>query len=376
MDIYNVYNKWNIEPVKGYMTTIWDKNGVEYTDLYGGHAVISIGHSHPLYIKRIEEQLEKIGFYSNAVNNSLQTDLAYKLGEMCGYPDYSLFLCNSGAEANENALKAASFETGRKKILALNNSFHGRTSGAVEATDNDSIKSPFNKNNNVVFVPINDSDAAIFELNTHEYAAFIIEGIQGVAGIYEPETEFLHKIARACKESGTLLIVDEIQSGYGRTGKFFAHQYAGIKADIVTMAKGIANGFPMGGVIFSPEIKAKQGMLGTTFGGNHLACAAALAVLEIMKSENLIKNAVEIGDIIINGLHNSLSIKEIRGKGLMIGIELKHGYENLRERLLFEEHYFTGGAGKNVIRILPPLCLTKETALNFISAFKKIEAND
>lgn len=372
MDLFNVYPLWNIEPVKGEGCRIWDKDGVEYLDLYGGHAVISVGHSHPVYTKRIKDQVEKLGFYSNAVQNGLQKELAKKLGEVCGYPDYSLFLCNSGAEANENAFKLASFHTGRKKILAMGKAFHGRTSGAVEATDNPKIQAEFNKNNNVVFVPLNDIKATEKELATKDYAAVVIEGIQGVAGIFAPTKEYMQAIRKACDETDTVLILDEIQSGYGRSGKFFAHQHYSIEADIITVAKGIANGFPMGGVLISPKIKAVFGMLGTTFGGNHLACAAAIAVLDIIKEENLVENAANIGSYLMENLKGNKAIKELRGEGLMIGIELNEGYTDLRNRLLFERHIFTGGAGANVMRLLPPLCITKEIADKFLEAFNSL----
>lgn len=372
MELFDVYPLWNIEPVKGDGCLIWDREGNEYIDLYGGHAVISIGHSHPVYKQMLRGQIEALGFYSNAVLNSRQKELAHKLGEMCGYADYSLFLCNSGAEANENAFKLASFHTGRKKILAIGKAFHGRTSGAVEATDNPKIQSEFNRNNNVVFVPLNDIEATQKELEKKEYAAFIIEGIQGVAGIFTPDDKYLQKVRQLCTETGTVLILDEIQSGYGRTGKFFAHQYAGIKADIITVAKGIGNGFPMAGVIISPEIKAVYGMLGTTFGGNHLACMAAIAVLKVMSAEKLVENAKIMGDYLMAGLRENKAIKELRGRGLMIGIELNEEYSDLRNRLLFEKHIFTGGAGKNVIRLLPPLTLTKEIADRFLQAFNEL----
>lgn len=372
MELFDVYPVWDIEPVKGRGCKIWDKNGIEYLDLYGGHAVISIGHSHPVYVEAIKKQVENLGFYSNSVKNSLQKELAVKLGEICGYPDYNLFLCNSGAEANENAMKLASFHTGRKKILALSKAFHGRTSGAVEATDNLNIQSEFNRNENVVFVEINNIEQAEKELTTRKYAAMIAEGVQGVAGIYVPETGYLKKLRELTTETGTLLIMDEIQSGYGRTGKFFAHQYAGISPDIITVAKGIANGFPMGGVIISPKIEAKYGMLGTTFGGNHLACAAAVAVLDVLKKENLIENAAETGKFLMEKLNGNKAIKELRGNGLMIGIELNEGYMDMRNRLLFEKKIFTGAAGKSVIRLLPPLCITKEEGKRFIEAFNDL----
>ena len=372
MDMFDVYPVWDIEPVKGEGCRLWDKDGVEYLDLYGGHAVISIGHSHPVYVEAVKRQVEKLGFYSNSVKNSLQKELASKLGQMCGYPEYSLFLCNSGAEANENALKLASFHTGRKKILAISKAFHGRTSGAVEATDNPSIQSEFNRNNNVTFIRMNDIAEAERELNTKEYAALIIEGVQGVAGIFIPEASYMQQIRELTEKTGTVLILDEIQSGYGRTGKFFAHQHAGIKADIITVAKGIANGFPMGGVIISPQIKAKYGMLGTTFGGNHLGCAAAVAVLDVMKSENLIENAAKTGDYLTGRLQGNKAIKALRGIGLMIGIELHDNYLEMRNKLLFKKKMFTGAAGKSIIRLLPPLCITMEQADRFIEAFNDL----
>lgn len=373
MKLFDVYPLWNIEPVKGQGCHIWDKEGREYLDLYGGHAVISIGHCHPTYNRMLKEQIDNLGFYSNAVQNGLQRELATRLGEMCGYPDYNLFLCNSGAEANENAFKVASFNTGRKRILAISKAFHGRTSGAVEATDNPKIQAEFNKNNNVTFVPINDIEAARKELEKREYAALIIEGIQGVAGIFVPDSNYLNSLREICDATGTLLILDEIQSGYGRTGKFFAHQHSGVKADIITVAKGIGNGFPLSGVIISPKIEASYGMLGTTFGGNHLACTAAIAVLEVMKEERLVENAAIMGEYLMDQLKGHKAIKELRGKGLMIGIELNEGFTTLRNRLLFEKQIFTGGAGANVIRLLPPLCITREIADRFIAAFTELE---
>ena len=376
MNLFDVYPLWNIEPVKGQGCKIWDKEGKEYMDLYGGHAVISIGHSHPTYVKMVQEQVSKLGFYSNAVQNQLQKDLAKELGEICGYPDYALFLCNSGAEANENALKVASFHTGRKKILALGKAFHGRTSGAVEATDNPKIQAEFNRNGNITFIPINDLAAAQQELEKKEYAAIIIEGIQGVAGIYTPDANYLKGVRELCDATGTVLIMDEIQSGYGRSGKFFAHQHADVKADIVSMAKGIANGFPVGAIIVSPEIKPWHGMLGTTFGGNHLACAAALAVLKVIREENLVENAAAMGSYFMEKLQKYVgtdkAIKELRGTGLMIGIEVNPGYEELRNRLLFEKSIFTGGAGKSIMRLLPPLCVGKDEADRFFNALEEL----
>ena len=372
MNLFDVYPLWDIEPVKGSDTTLWDKDGNIYTDLYGGHAVISVGHCHPHYVKKVQEQAAMLGFYSNAVQNSLQKELAAKLDKLCGYDDYALFLCNSGAEANENALKVASFHTGKPKVLAFNKAFHGRTSGAVAATDNPKIQAPFNKTGNIVFAPLNDLAAVEAELSKGDFAAVIIEGIQGVAGIYEPTTEFMQGLRELCDRLSVVLILDEIQSGYGRTGKFFAHQHYGIKADIITTAKGMGNGFPIGGVIISPSIRPSYGMLGTTFGGNHLACAAAIAVLEIIEKENLIENAARIGEYFRQELSSDKAVKEYRGKGLMIGLELKDEYIGLRDKLLFEKHFFTGAAGAGVIRLLPSLTVSRETAESFVKAWKEL----
>ena len=372
MNLFDVYPLWDIEPIKGSGTTLWDKDGNIYTDLYGGHAVISVGHCHPHYVKKVQEQAATLGFYSNAVQNSLQKELAAKLGKLCGYDDYALFLCNSGAEANENALKVASFHTGKPKVLAFNKAFHGRTSGAVAATDNPKIQAPFNKTGNIVFAPLNDLAAVEAGLSKGDFAAVIIEGIQGVAGIYEPTTEFMQGLRELCDRLSVVLILDEIQSGYGRTGKFFAHQHYGIKADIITTAKGMGNGFPIGGVIISPSIKPSYGMLGTTFGGNHLACAAAIAVLEIIEKENLIENAARIGEYFRQELSSDKAVKEYRGKGLMIGLELNDEYIGLRNKLLFEKHFFTGAAGAGVIRLLPSLTVSQETAESFVKAWKEL----
>jgi acetylornithine aminotransferase len=372
MNLFEVYKLWDIEPVKGLDTTLWDKDGAVYTDLYGGHAVISVGHSHPHYVKMISDQLGKLGFYSNAVQNSLQKDLATRLGRVCGYDDYELFLCNSGAEANENALKVASFHTGKAKVLAFRKAFHGRTSGAVAATDNPKIQAPFNSTENIVFAELNNLESVETELSKGDFAAVIVEGIQGVAGIYEPTTEFLMGLRRLCDTYGCVLILDEIQSGYGRTGKFFAHQHYDVRADIVTMAKGMGNGFPIGGIIISPAIKASFGMLGTTFGGNHLACTAALAVLDIIENEHLVENAAKIGEYFATAFKDDKAIKEYRGKGLMIGLELKEEFIGLRDRLLFERHFFTGGAGAGVIRLLPSLTISQETAESFVNAWKEL----
>lgn len=372
MNLLEVYKLWDIEPVKGLDTTLWDKDGNVYTDLYGGHAVISVGHCHPHYVHMLSEQLGKLGFYSNAVQNSLQRDLASRLGRVCGYDDYALFLCNSGAEANENALKVASFHTGKAKVLAFRKAFHGRTSGAVAATDNPNIQAPFNETSNIVFAPLNDLEAVEAELGKGGFAAVIIEGIQGVAGIYEPTHEFMHGLRKLCDRFGCVLILDEIQSGYGRTGRFFAHQHHGVQADIITMAKGMGNGFPIGGVLINPSIKATYGMLGTTFGGNHLACTAALAVLDIIENEHLVENAARMGDYFAEAFKDDKAIREYRGKGLMIGMELNDGYVGLRDRLLFEKHFFTGAAGAQVIRLLPSLTISQETAESFVNAWKEL----
>ncbi len=376
MDTFKVYKLWDIEPVRGLDTTLWDKDGVEYTDLYGGHAVISIGHCHPHYVKMLQEQLTRLGFYSNAVQNSLQTELAHRLGRISGYGDYSLFLCNSGAEANENALKLASFATGRAKVLAFAKSFHGRTSGAVAATDNPKIRAPFNASPNVSFVPLGSLEAVERALSGGEYAAVIIEGIQGVAGIYEPGDGFLRELRTLCSRYGTLLILDEIQSGYGRSGLFFAHQRSGIRPDLITTAKGMANGLPIGGVLISPDIRPEYGMLGTTFGGNHLACTAALAVLDVIENEHLVENAARVGEHFREAFDGKdgldPALKEYRGRGLMIGLELKAEQIGLRDRLLFEKHFFTGAAGASVIRVLPPLTISIQTADRFVAAWKEL----
>lgn len=372
MNLFDVYSLWNIEPVRAKGCRVWDRDGVEYLDFYGGHAVISIGHSHPVYVKAIQDQAVKIGFYSNSVINSLQTELAEKLGEQSGYPDYSLFLCNSGAEANENALKLASFQTGKKRIIAFSGSFHGRTSGAVAITDNPSIQSPFNTGHEVTFVPLNDTDKILRELEKGDVAAVIAEGIQGVAGIFVPENGFMQQLEKACHKHRVVLILDEIQSGYGRTGRFFAHQHAGIRPDIITLAKGMGNGFPIGGMLISPEFKAKKGMLGTTFGGNHLACTAAIAVLDVMKGEALVENASQAGNYLQDELSKLNGIKEIRGRGLMLGIDPAPEYSDIRDKLLFKSHIFTGGAKNNVMRLLPPLSVKKEEIDIFLKETKKL----
>lgn len=369
MTLFNVYSLYPVEPVRGKGCFVYDAAGTEYLDLYGGHAVISIGHAQPDYVKAISEQAARLGFYSNSVESSLQTALAEKLGRASGYGDYSLFLCNSGAEANENALKLASFQTGRAKVLAFSKAFHGRTSGAVAATDNPSIRSPFNGTPNVEFTPLNDLEAARAKLATREFAAVIIEGIQGVSGIHCPTDEFLRGLRTAATETGTQLILDEIQSGYGRTGRFFAHQWAGIRPDLITMAKGMGNGFPIGGVLIAPHFEARPGLLGTTFGGSHLACAAAIAVLDVMEREKLVENAADTGEYLLGELRKADGPKEIRGRGLMIGIEIDGSGAEFRKKLLFGKHVFTGGAGASTVRLLPALCLTRELADRFLDAF-------
>ena len=372
MDLFNVYKRWDVEPVKGSGSTLWDAAGQEYLDLYGGHAVISIGHGHPHYVAAIREQIGKLGFYSNAVQNSLQDTLAEKLGKISGYDAYHLFLCNSGAEANENALKLASFHTGRAKVLAFGGAFHGRTAGAVSVTDNPKIRAPFNGTDKVTFVPLGDLAAVEKELATKAYAAVIIEGIQGVAGIQLPSDAFLQELRTLCDRTGTLLVLDEIQSGCGRTGKFFAHQHAGVEADLVTMAKGLAGGLPIGAVLISPAIQASYGLLGTTFGGNHVACAAAIAVLEVIEAEGLVAHAAKLGDWFRSQLAGDPALKEYRGRGLMIGLEIKPEYQGLRDRLLFEKHIFTGASGATVIRLLPALNLPEEGAVQFVEAWKAL----
>ncbi|MBP1637475.1 MAG: aminotransferase class-III [Bacteroidetes bacterium] len=370
MKPFDVYPLFDVEITKGVGCYTYDKEGVEYLDLYGGHAVISIGHSHPYYIQKMEEQMEKLVFYSNSVKNSLQVKLAEKLGKMSGYEDYSLFLINSGAEANENALKLASFHTGRKKMISFGKSFHGRTSAAVKVTDNPNIVAPINEGINVEFLPLNDIDSVKIALKNKDVCAAIIEGIQGVGGIQLPDIEFLKALREECTATGTILILDEIQSGYGRSGKFFAHQYSGIRPDIITVAKGMGNGFPIGGVLISPMFTPVHGMLGTTFGGNHLACTAAIAVLDVMKGEKLIENAANIGNYLIEELKKYPDIKEVRGQGLMIGIEMNGPAKELRKKLLFEQKVFTGASGTNIIRLLPPLNLSKQDADLFLKRFK------
>lgn len=374
MELFDVYSLFNVTPVRAKGCTVWDDKGQEYLDLYGGHAVISVGHCHPHYVAALTDQLNKIGFYSNSVRNPLQEELARRIGEVSGYEDYSLFLDNSGAESNENAAKLASFQTGKDRIIAFRHSFHGRTSGAVALTDNPAIVSPFNAHHRVTFVDLNDGDAVADELAKGGVAGVIVEGIQGCGGIHVPTNGFMQALRRLCDQYGAVLILDEVQSGYGRTGKFFAHKWAGIKPDIITMGKGIANGFPCGGILISPKFQARKGMLGTTFGGNYLACAGALAVLDIIEQEHLMANALAVGDYIKESLPSSPRIKEVRGKGLMLGIEFNENVAPLRQALLYDKHIFTGVAGQNMIRLLAPLCLTKAEADRFLEAFNEVIA--
>ena len=376
MQLYPVYPLFDINIVKGEGCHVWDSEGQEYLDLYGGHAVISIGHCHPHYVEKLTQQLNTLGFYSNSVINRLQEQLAERLGKACGYDNYQLFLVNSGAEANENALKLASFHTGRKRILVASKAFHGRTSLAVEATDNPKIVAPVNANGHVQFLPLNDLEAFQSELAKGDVAAVIVECIQGVGGIRLATSEFMQGLRKACSENGTVLICDEIQCGYGRSGKFFAHQHTGVRPDIITCAKGIGNGFPMGAVLISPQFKAVFGQLGTTFGGNHLACTAALAVLDVIEEEHLVENAASVGSYLLAQLKTlaaeNPSIVDVRGEGLMIGIEFSDSIKTLRTRLVKEQHVFTGAASTNILRLLPPLSLTKAEADDFLSRLKQV----
>ena len=372
MKLYDVYPLFDINIVKGRGCHVWDDQGQEYLDLYGGHAVISIGHCHPHYVEALSRQAATLGFYSNSVINDLQRQLASRLGPVCGYDDYQLFLINSGAEANENALKLASFHTGRTRVLAASHAFHGRTSLAVEVTDNPKITAPINANGHTTFLPLNDLDAFRTELAKGDVAAGIVECIQGVGGIHMATPEFLHGLRQACNETGALLVCDEIQCGYGRSGRFFAHQHAGVRPDLITCAKGIANGFPMGAVLIAPHIKPVYGQLGTTFGGNHLACAAALAVLDVIENEHLVENAARVGAHLLDKLKAIPGIKEVRGQGLMIGVEFDHDIKAMRQRLVHDEHVFTGAAGTSILRLLPPLTLTLAEADDFVDRLNRV----
>lgn len=372
MKLFDVYPLYDVTPVKAKGIEVWDDKGEKYLDFYGGHAVISIGHTHPHYVKRIKEQLDSMAFYSNSVQNPLQQELAQKLGDLSGCEDYDLFMCNSGAEANENALKMASFHTGKPKVIAFTNSFHGRTSAAVAATDNPIINAPINKQQEVTFLPLNDFDAFEKTITSNDYCAVIIEAIQGVGGLDEPTTEFFQFIANKCKEHHVVLIADEVQSGYGRSGKFFAFQHHGIEPDIISIAKGMGNGFPVGGILIHEKFKPSYGLLGTTFGGNHLACAASLAVLEVLDNENLIENAAQLGSYFKEKAAEIPEIKKVKGKGLMIGLEFDFEVADLRKKMIVEQHMFTGSAkNKKLLRFLPALNITKEDIDLFFEALKK-----
>lgn len=372
MKLFDVYPLFDVNIVKGKGCHVWDDKGQEYLDLYGGHAVISIGHAHPHYVEAISKQVATLGFYSNSVINKLQQEVADRLGAISGYDDYQLFLINSGAEANENALKLASFYNGRTRVVSFAKAFHGRTSLAVEVTNNPKIIAPINDNSHVTYLPLNDTEALKAELAKGDVCAVIIEGIQGVGGIQVPDTDFMKAMRQACDETNTVLILDEIQSGYGRSGKFFAHQYNGIRPDMITVAKGIGNGFPMAAVLISPKFTPVYGQLGTTFGGNHLACAAAIAVLDVMKEENLVENAAKVGTHLLEELKKFKGIKEVRGRGLMIGLEFEEPIKELRKQLLFEQKVFTGVSGTNVLRLLPPLCLSMQEADDFLTRLQHV----
>ncbi|GAB4046333.1 aspartate aminotransferase family protein [Spirosoma litoris] len=368
-ELFNVYPLYDIEPVRAQGSYLWDVNGTRYLDLYGGHAVISVGHTHPRYVQALTDQLNKISFYSNSVRIPQQQELADKLGDLSGHPDYALFLCNSGAEANENALKLASFHNGRTNVVAFTKSFHGRTAGAVAVTDNPAIVAPVNYNKHVSFLPYNNVEAAKAGI-TSDTCAVIVEGIQGVGGIQVATDEFLQALRQRCDETGAVLILDGVQCGYGRSGKFFSHQFSGIEADIISMAKGMGNGFPIGGILISPKFKASYGLLGTTFGGNHLACTAGIAVLDIMKEEGLMENATRMGNYMMDGIRQIGGYKELRGRGLMIGIEYDFPVDTLRKTLLFEHKQFTGVAGKTIIRLLPSLAIGVDEADQFLEALR------
>ncbi len=372
MKLFDVYPLFDVNIVKGKGCHVWDDKGQEYLDLYGGHAVISIGHAHPHYVEAISKQVATLGFYSNSVINKLQQEVADRLGAISGYDDYQLFLINSGAEANENALKLASFYNGRTRVVSFAKAFHGRTSLAVEVTNNPKIIAPINDNGHVTYLPLNDTEALKAELAKGDVCAVIIEGIQGVGGIQVPDTDFMKAMRQACDETNTVLILDEIQSGYGRSGKFFAHQYNGIRPDMITVAKGIGNGFPMAAVLISPKFTPVYGQLGTTFGGNHLACAAAIAVLDVMKEENLVENAAKVGAHLLEELKKFKGIKEVRGRGLMIGLEFEEPIKELRKQLLFEQKVFTGVSGTSVLRLLPPLCLSMQEADDFLTRLQHV----
>lgn len=374
MKLFDVFPLFDVNIVKGRGCHVWDDKGQEYLDLYGGHAVISVGHCHPHYVEVLTRQLNRLGFYSNSVINKLQVELAERLGKVCGYDDYQLFLINSGAEANENALKLASFYNGRSRVLSAKGAFHGRTSLAVEATDNPKIIAPINANGHVTYLPLNDLDAFKAELSKGDVCAVIVECIQGVGGIRLATPEFMQGLRKACDETDTVLVCDEIQCGYGRSGKFFAHQYLGVRPDLITVAKGIGNGFPMGAVLISPKFKPVYGQLGTTFGGNHLACASALAVLDIIEEEHLVENAAKVGQFLMDGIRSMHlpHVVDVRGRGLMIGVELDVPYKEIRSKLLFEEHCFTGCSGTNVLRLLPPLCLSEAEAADFLSRLERV----
>jgi len=373
MKLFNVYPLYDIRPVKAQGCYIWDDKNIKYLDLYGGHGVISIGHSHADYVERLKGQLDRIGFYSNSIQNPLQVELAGKLGKSSNCEDYNLFLCNSGAEANENALKMASFITKKKRVISFKNSFHGRTSAAVAATDNEQITAPINQQQKVTFLALNKIDQVIYELEKGDVCAVIIEGVQGVGGLDEGSTDFFKRLEKGCNENDVLLILDEIQSGYGRTGKFFAFQQHGIKPDIITTAKGMANGFPIGGVLILDQINAKLGILGTTFGGNHLACSAAISVLDVIEKENLIANVNKVSAYFFERIEEISMVRKVKGRGLMLGLEFDFEVAELRKKLIFEKHIFTGGsANKNLLRILPPLCVTKEQIDVFVEALKEV----
>ncbi len=376
MNLFNVYPLYNVTPVKAEGCHVWDDKNIKYLDLYGGHGVISIGHTHPHYIAKLKSQLDKISFYSNSIQNPLQVELAEKLGKISGCENYNLFLCNSGAEANENALKLASFKTGKKRVISFKNSFHGRTSAAVAATDNLNINAPINLQQEVTFLPLNQIDLVEQEIKKGDVCAVIIEGIQGVGGLDEGTTFFFKSLEKICKENEVILILDEIQSGYGRSGKFFAFQHHDIHPDIITIAKGMGNGFPIGGVLIVDELKAKFGMLGTTFGGNHLACTAAISVLEVIEKENLIENVNDASTYFLEKIKEIKQVKKVKGKGLMLGVEFDFEVAEIRKKLIFEQHIFTGGASnKKLLRILPPLSVTKNEIDEFIDALKKVLNN-